>query len=137
MSDATKNDVPLEGWFSGSRYYKHFLSRINSKVFQTDFFVKGSSNYAFNLVLKEKDDELMSHLMQTLKDNGVEFRRGSAGGGNQLRQPYLQNIVKAEAWKEYPATEHIHFYGMYIGNFPSLTIGETDEIVSIINSVVQ
>ena len=75
--------------------------------------------------------------MQTLKDNGVEFRRGSAGGGNQLRQPYLKNIVKAEAWKEYPVTEHIHFYGMYIGNFPNLTICETDEIVSIINSAVQ
>ena len=98
---------------------------------------RGSSNYAFNLVLKEKDDRLMNHLMQTLKDNGVEFRRGSAGGGNQLRQPYLQNIVKAEAWKEYPATEHIHFYGMYIGNFPNLNIDEINEIVSIINSAVQ
>ena len=74
--------------------------------------------------------------MQTLKDNGVEFERGSAGGGNQLRQPYLQNVIRAGAWKEYP-TEHIHFYGMYIGNFPNLTIAETDEIVSIINSAVQ
>jgi len=120
-----------------SRNQDHFLSKIDSAVFQTDFFVEGSSNYAFNLVLKEKDDDLMSQLMQTLKDNGVEFRRGSAGGGNQLRQPYLKNIVKAEAWKEYPFTEHIHFYGMYIGNFPNLTIRETDEIVSIINSAVQ
>ena len=119
-----------------SRNQDHFLSKIDSAVFQNDFFVEGSSNYAFNLVLKEKDDELMSHLMQTLKDNGVEFRRGSAGGGNQLRQPYLKKIVKAESWKEYPVTEHIHFYGMYIGNFPNLTIGETDEIVSIINSAV-
>ena len=120
-----------------SRNQDHFLSKIDSAVFQTDFFVEGSSNYAFNLVLKEKDDELMSQLMQTLKDNGVEFRRGSAGGGNQLRQPYLKSIVKAEAWQEYPFTEHIHFYGMYIGNFPNLTIRETDEIVSIINSAVQ
>jgi len=120
-----------------SRNQNHFLSKINNSVFQTDFFVKGSSNYAFNLVLKEKDDGLMNHLMQTLENNGVEFRRGSAGGGNQLRQPYLQNIIKAEAWKEYPFTEHIHFYGMYIGNFPNLTIGEIDEIVSIINSAVQ
>ena len=88
-------------------------------------------------VLKEKDNELMSRLMQTLKDNGIEFRRGSAGGGNQLRQPYLQNFIEAEAWKQYPVTEHIHFYGMYIGNFPNLTIDEIDEIVSIINSAVQ
>ena len=44
----------------------------------------------------------MDRLMQSLKDNGVEFRRGSAGGGNQLRQPYLQNFIKAEAWKAIP-----------------------------------
>ena len=119
-----------------SRNQSHFLSKINSAFYQTDFFVKGSSNYAFNLVLKEKDDGLMNHLMQTLNDNGVEFRRGSAGGGNQLRQPYLQNLVEPEAWKKYPVTEHIHFYGMYIGNFPNLTIGEIDEIVGIINSAV-
>ena len=115
----------------------HFLSKINSSVFQTDFFVQGSSNYAFNLVLKEKDNGLMDRLMQTLRDNGVEFRRGSAGGGNQLRQPYLQKFIEAEAWKHYPITEHIHFYGMYIGNFPNLKIDEIDEIVSIINSAVQ
>ena len=120
-----------------SRNQEQFLSKINNAVFQTDFFVTGSSNYAFNLVLKEKDDRLMNCLMQTLKENGVEFRRGSAGGGNQLRQPYLQNWVEPEAWKQYPITEHIHFYGMYIGNFPNLTIDEVDEITHIINSAVE
>jgi len=120
-----------------SRNQEHFLSKINNKVFQTDFLVEGSSNYAFNLVLKEKDDRLMNRLMQTLKENGVEFRRGSAGGGNQLRQPYLQNLVEPEAWKQYPVTEHIHFYGMYIGNFPNLPIDEVDEITHIINSAVE
>ena len=29
-----------------------------------------------------------------LKKNKIEFRRGNAGGGNQLRQPYLQKFVK-------------------------------------------
>ena len=120
-----------------SRNQEHFLTKINNKVFQTDFLIEGSSNYAFNLVLKEKDDKLMSHLMQTLKENGVEFRRGSAGGGNQLRQPYLQNLVEPKAWKQYPVTEHIHFYGMYIGNFPNLPIDEVDEITHIINSAVE
>ena len=120
-----------------SRNQEHFLSKINNAVFQTDFLIEGSSNYAFNLVLKEKDDRLMNRLMQTLKESGVEFRRGSAGGGNQLRQPYLQNLVEPEAWKQHPVTEHIHFYGMYIGNFPNLTINEVDDITHIINSVVE
>ena len=25
---------------------------------------------------------------------GIEFRRGNAGGGNQLRQPYLKSYTK-------------------------------------------
>ena len=28
--------------------------------------------------------------MKRLSHNNIEFRRGSAGGGNQLRQPYLK-----------------------------------------------
>ena len=29
-----------------------------------------------------------------MKLNGIEFRRGNAGGGNQLRQPYLKKYTK-------------------------------------------
>ena len=117
-----------------TRNQSHFLNKINDEVFQTDFLVEGSSNYAFNLVLKNKDDTLMKKLMRTLSENDVEFRRGSAGGGNQLRQPYLQGMVPQNSWLQYPVTEHIHFYGMYIGNFPTLTLTEVDEIVAIVNS---
>jgi len=119
-----------------SRNQERFLSGINPVAYKDDFFAEGSSNYAFNLVLKRKDDILMKRLMVLLEKNGVEYRRGSAGGGNQLRQPYLENVVGAEAWRNFPATEHIHFYGMYIGNFPDLSLEEVDEIVSIINQAV-
>ena len=78
----------------------------------------------------------MERLIATLNKNGVEFRRGSAGGGNQLRQPYLKDIVEKDAWKNFPVTEHVHFYGMYIGNFPDLSHKEVDEIVNIINEAV-
>lgn len=118
-----------------SRNQTHFLSNIDSTIYQTDFLTEGSSNYAFNLVLRNKNDDLMQHLMHTLNNESVEFRRGSAGGGNQLRQPYLSSVVGANAWQDYPFTEHIHFYGMYIGNFPDLSLSEVDEIVQIVNSV--
>jgi CDP-6-deoxy-D-xylo-4-hexulose-3-dehydrase len=120
-----------------TRNQDRFLGTINADVYQTDFLVEGSSNYAFNLVLNEKNNELMNRLMKTLDDNSVEFRRGSAGGGNQLRQPYLQGIIESEEWTQYPKTEHVHFYGMYIGNFPDLRLDEVDEIVEIINSAVK
>ena len=29
-----------------------------------------------------------------MKKNKIEFRRGNAGGGNQLRQPYLKKFIK-------------------------------------------
>ena len=73
--------------------------------------------------------------MKKLRSSGIEFRRGSAGGGNQIRQPYLKGIVPEGHHLEFPKTEHIHFYGFYIGNFPDLKDEEVDEICAIINSV--
>ena len=35
----------------------------------------------------------------TKKINNIEFRRGNAGGGNQLRQPYLKNYLKKKLKK--------------------------------------
>jgi len=115
--------------------FLHFLSRINPEKFRTDFKTEGSSNYAFNLVLRQPDMDFAERLMSTLRKGGVEFRRGSAGGGNQLRQPYLRSVVPPEHYKKYPETDHIHFFGFYIGNFPDLSIGEVDEICDLINSV--
>ena len=69
-----------------------------------------------------------------MKDNGVEFRRGSAGGGNQLRQPYLKNFLPEDYYLSFPNVEHIHFFGFYIGNFPDLQDFEIDKICEIINS---
>lgn len=112
-----------------------FLKQIDKNIYQTDFKVEGSSNYAFNLILKEADDELVQRLMQSMRAAGIEFRRGSAGGGNQLRQPYLKGIVPADYHTQFPITEHVHFYGFYIGNFPDLRDDEVDAIVKVLNSV--
>ena len=112
-----------------------FLRQINSSKYRTDFKLEGSSNYAFNLILKKPDNDLVQRLMQKLRDAGVEFRRGSAGGGNQIRQPYLKGIVPDGHHREFPETEHVHFYGFYIGNFPDMKDAEVDEICAIINAV--
>ncbi len=112
-----------------------FLKQIDSSLYQTDFKVEGSSNYAFNLILKNPDDELVNRLMKTMREAGIEFRRGSAGGGNQIRQPYLSDIVPKDHHLEFPITEHVHFYGFYIGNFPDLKDHEIDEICEVLNSV--
>ncbi len=111
-----------------------FLKQIDASKFRTDFKIEGSSNYAFNLILKNPDDDLASRIMKKMRESGVEFRRGSAGGGNQLRQPYLKGLVPDHHYLEFPETEHIHFYGFYIGNFPDLHDQEIDELCEILNS---
>jgi len=112
-----------------------FLKQIDPHKYRTDFKLEGSSNYAFNLILKEPDDELVQHLMRRMRESGVEYRRGSAGGGNQIRQPYLKGVVPDGHHREFPQTEHVHFYGFYIGNFPDLRDDEIDALCAILNSV--
>lgn len=111
-----------------------FLKQIDPSKYRTDFKLEGSSNYAFNLILRRPDDVLVQRVMQKMCDSGVEFRRGSAGGGNQIRQPYLKGIVPDGHYREFPETEHVHFYGFYIGNFPDLRDDEVDELCVILNS---
>ncbi len=114
---------------------KRFLSQIDPSKYRTNFKVEGSSNYAFNLVMQKPDADFVQRLMKKLRSEGVEFRRGSAGGGNQVRQPYLKGIIPDCFHKEFPETDHIHFYGFYIGNFPDLKNEEIDQICTILNSV--
>jgi len=111
-----------------------FLARIDPTRYRTDFKLDGCSNYAFNLVLREADDDLVVRVMRRMRDAGIEFRRGSAGGGNQIRQPYLQQVVSPGHHLQFPNVEHIHFYGFYIGNFPDLEAEEVDEICAVVNS---
>lgn len=111
-----------------------FLKKIDPEKYRTDFETKGSSNYAFNLILKKADADLVDRLMQKMIEFGIEFRRGSAGGGNQLRQPYLRELVPDNFHLKFPETEHIHFYGFYIGNFPDISDFEIDKLCEILNS---
>jgi len=114
---------------------RRFLDLIDASKYRKDFKLEGCSNYAFNLVLNEPDDDLVECVMKKMRDSGVEFRRGSAGGGNQIRQPYLKGIVPEGHHLQFPEVEHVHFYGFYIGNFPDLSDQEVDELCAILNSV--
>ena len=73
--------------------------------------------------------------MQKLSEVGVEFRRGSAGGGNQLRQPYLKNLVADEEYANYPVVDHIHFFGFYVGNYPGLSDGKILSLCGFLNTI--
>ncbi|UCD90400.1 MAG: DegT/DnrJ/EryC1/StrS aminotransferase family protein [Desulfobacterales bacterium] len=113
--------------------FELFLKNLDPKKYRTDFDLNGSCNYAFNLVINEPNPEFRDKVESAMRNVGVEFRRGSSGGGNQLRQPYLQNIVPDKACEKYPEIEHIHFYGYYIGNYPDLEKRKIIEFCDLLN----
>ncbi len=114
---------------------KCFLDNLDSEKFRTDFDLEGSCNYAFNLILKKQDPVFRERLEQAMTDANVEFRRGSSGGGNQMRQPYLKDIVAKDQWLKYPHVEHVHFYGYYIGNYPVLEEHRIKALCQMLNNV--
>jgi CDP-4-dehydro-6-deoxyglucose reductase, E1 len=117
-----------------TRNLHRFLSQLDPQKFRTDFATEGSSNYAFTLILREPDDALRDRCMDAMTKCGVEFRRGTSGGGNQLRQPYLRRLL-GEEYKNHPQVEHVHFYGFYIGNYPSLEPEKIDELCRVLNAL--
>ena len=118
-----------------TRNFKLFLKLLDPNKFFKEFDIVGSSNYAFPVILKTKDFKKRDLFEKELLKNGIEFRRGNAGGGNQLRQPYIKNIVKNINLKNFKKVNHVHFFGYYIGNYPSLNKNKITLICKILNNV--
>ena len=117
--------------------FELFLDGLPEWAFK-EFSLKGQSNYAFNLILNQADPMRMSRLEKTLQLEEIEYRRGSAGGGNQLRQPYVRDILaksSIDPSKHAPVADHVHFYGMYLGNYPDLAREEIEYLTDKIRSV--
>jgi CDP-6-deoxy-D-xylo-4-hexulose-3-dehydrase len=112
-----------------------FLENLDPTKYQTDFATAGSCNYAFTLVLKRPDPVLSDQVMKTLREYGVEYRRGTSGGGNQLRQPYLRRLFGEPDLSQFPNVDHVHFYGFYIGNYPGLEREKIRALCSLLNSI--
>lgn len=115
---------------------KLFYSRLDSKKYWTDFDFEGQVNYAFVLILKEKDPNLMEKINKALTDAKVEYRRGTSGGGNQLRQPFVKSVYgKQYRLEDFPIVDHVHFFGRYIGNYPTLEKEKIIALTDLLNSI--
>ena len=101
----------------------YFLKLLNENIIFYD-----DENYT--------DDENCKKYENKLKKNNIEFRRGNAGSGNQLRQPYLSKYISTKNIKfKFKNVDHVHFFGYYIGNYPSLKREKIKKLCKIINSV--
>lgn len=114
--------------------FLYFLKGLNKIEFFTNFDLKGISNYAFPIILNRKNLKYRDDFEKYLIRNKIEFRRGNAGGGNQLRQPYLKKFRKKINLKNFKNVDHIHFYGYYIGNYPTLKKNKIDKLIKILNN---
>ena len=115
--------------------FKFFLKLLDQSKYRTDFQIDGSCNYAFPVILKRKSLKSRNVFEKTLLVNKIEFRRGNAGGGNQLRQPYLQKFVENVNLSNFKEVDHVHFFGYYIGNYPSLSKIKIKKICNILNCI--
>ena len=115
--------------------YKLFMDHLDSSIFYTDFDMEGSSNYAFILILREKNDELFHKVVEALRAENVEFRRGTAGGGNLARQPFVRSRFPEIDPASLPNAEHIHQYGIYTGNCPDLEKEKILKLCDVLNNI--
>ncbi len=118
-----------------TRNLEAFLSVLIPTRFKTDFKIEGSSNYAFTLVMNDSDFVLRNKIEEKLHSAGIEFRRGLSGGGNQLRQPYIQGKYGVQAPEMLPIVDHIHHFSWYIGNYPELELEKINWLGSVLQEI--
>ena len=118
-----------------TKNFLFFLKNLDPKKYWINYDIHGSCNYAFPIILKTKNLKKRDYFEKQLFKNNIEFRRGNAGGGNQLRQPYLKDIIKLKNFKEFKNVELVHFFGYYIGNYPELKREKILKITQILNNI--
>jgi CDP-6-deoxy-D-xylo-4-hexulose-3-dehydrase len=109
-----------------------FISNLNSEKYHIAINTEGNCNYAFIVILKEPNFDKRNALENKLAENGIEFRRGLSGGGNQMRQPFFKSIY--QDFSDYPVIEHVHNFSWYIGNYPGLEKEKINFLLEILNS---
>ena len=122
--------------------FNYFISKLDTQKYYTDFTLDGNSNYALIVIINPYGSGYVNNypldasnkIEKILVDNKIEFRRGLSGGGNQIRQPYIQNNYDFNL-KEFPVVEHIHNYSWYIGNYPSLEREKIDKLLDLLNNI--
>ena len=114
--------------------FDYFISNLNKEKYLTDLNIEGQSNYAFIVILKDSSFDKRNLIEKTLSENGIEFRRGLSGGGNQLIQPYIKENFEFDL-NDFPNINHVHHFSWYIGNYPSLEKYKIDNLLNILNNI--
>jgi CDP-6-deoxy-D-xylo-4-hexulose-3-dehydrase len=117
-----------------------WLNNLDKNKFVVDFDLEGNSNFALPLIMKPNyldrlsinDD--FSGVCDILNLNGVEYRLGTSGGGNQSLQPYLEKF-DFRIVGELTNVNYIHSNSLYIGNHTDLTDEQIINLCKMLNNV--
>tara|TARA_R110002074_G_scaffold368646_2_gene543188 strand:+ start:2842 stop:4032 length:1191 start_codon:yes stop_codon:yes gene_type:complete len=131
--------------YSRRKNLEIWLENLNPNKYFVDYFVEGNSNFSLPLIINPEISNgtiptegapqiTMDRICQVLEEEGVEYRIGTAGGGNQERQPYLKDYEFKSA-SSLDVSNYIHDYGLYIGNHPDLTDAQILDLCEKLNYV--
>jgi CDP-6-deoxy-D-xylo-4-hexulose-3-dehydrase len=112
--------------------FNYFISNLDSSKYHTNLNIEGNCNYAFIVIMKDNDFSKRDDIESKLRSNGIEFRRGLSGGGNQMRQPFFKSTYSD--FSNFPNIEHIHNFSWYIGNYPGIEKEKIDFILEVLNA---
>tara|TARA_R110001599_G_scaffold271881_3_gene473062 strand:- start:1384 stop:2544 length:1161 start_codon:yes stop_codon:yes gene_type:complete len=110
---------------------KIWLDNLDSNLYLTKYADKGNSNFALPLIVKK---DIMSQVCTILEQEKIEYRLGTAGGGNQARQPYLEKF-SYKTIGSLNNSNYIHDKGLYIGNHTDLTEKQIINLCKKLNNV--
>ena len=113
--------------------FNTWVDNLDSDKYYVDFDRNGNSNFSLPLILSKPDKQKFDDVCDFLQLNDVEFRVGTAGGGNQARQPYLEgyDVVKHDLLN----VDYIHDFGLYIGNHPELKVEDIIDLCEGLNDL--
>ena len=113
--------------------FKVWLDCLDPTIYYTAFKEEGNSNFSLPLIIQDSNKELFEKVCVLLDGEDVEYRIGTAGGGNQARQPYLEKYE----FRTHDLTNvnYIHEYGLYVGNHPELSSEQIIDLCEKLNEI--
>lgn len=120
--------------------FKVWLDNLDKNKFYTEFDIEGNSNFALPLIMKKGYEDRFninddfSGVRDILDLSGVEYRLGTAGGGNQALQPYLKKYdYRIEG--DLTNVNYVHSNSLYIGNHIDLNDEQIINLCKMLNNV--
>ena len=110
---------------------KVWLDNLDPNLYFVNFNTIGNSNFALPLILNENFKNKLNQVCRILEEEKVEYRLGTAGGGNQALQPYLKKYNHIIS-KNLDVVNYVHSNSLYIGNHTDL---EENKIIELCNKL--